>query len=43
MSEKEKVAEDNTVQSEEDYGSRQWTTTKTELWAFYVYYIVSTR
>lgn len=41
MSEKEKVAEDITVR-EEDEGSRRWTTTRVELWAFYVYYIVST-
>ncbi len=44
MSEKEKVAEDcNITVREEDSasGPRRWTTTRVELWAFYVYYIVS--
>ncbi|TFK93709.1 MFS general substrate transporter [Polyporus arcularius HHB13444] len=42
MSEKEKVAEDcNITVREEDSasGPRRWTTTRVELWAFYVYYI----
>ena len=45
MSEKEKVAADVELTSSDrtdlDSVVRPWTTTRRELWAFYVYYIVS--